>query len=404
MGLSVKKRVVHLNTVATGAAIPNLIRILQRHAQASGFSCELIFGRGESPREMPAYRVGQMHTQAWDLLMSRLFDSAGRHSGGAASRVLEMFRKDRPDLVHIHNLHGYWMNQKRLLAGLSELRIPVVWTLHDYWPITGHCAYFEAAHCERWRSGCGDCPQTRDYPRSYSDRSIQNYSEKKSLYSDQENLNLVTVSDHSRRLINQSILSRFPVTTIYNAVDTHLFRPVPAAVEQQGSTIVGCAARHWDRRKGLEDVIALRGLLDSTFGIMVVGLTRKQIQNLPSGILGIPATASQEEMAAMYSSMDVFFNPSREETFGLTTIEAMACGVPVVLYDVSANREVQPDIAECGIVDSGDYESAAKAIRALAKRRDGELEAELIKHVSTRFSRETFARRYYELYQEVISS
>jgi glycosyltransferase involved in cell wall biosynthesis len=388
--------------MAVGGAIPNLISVLMEDAHQFGFRAELLFGRGPFPDGLQAERVGKLPNQAWDLLSSRLFDSAGRNSLAAATAVLGRFRQDRPDLVHIHNLHGYWMNQGVLLRGLVDLGIPIVWTLHDYWPVTGHCVFFEKADCEKWRFGCGDCPQIRDYPQSYSDRSSRNYRCKQSLYGQLDRLHIVAVSRHAQHLIQKSILSKFPITAIYNAVETRVFRPVDASFRSPGSKVVGCVARHWDERKGLSDILKLRELLDESFSILVVGLKPAQIRELPSGIVGMPATMSPEELAGLYSSMDVFFNPSREETFGLTTVEAMACGVPVVLYDVSATREIQPEITRNGIVEPKDVRAAARQIRDLAERKTPNLKAALIKHVESSFSVNSFLSKHYALYEQMV--
>jgi glycosyltransferase involved in cell wall biosynthesis len=355
-----------------------------------------------APRDLNVRRVGGLHTQAWDLLFSRIFDGAGRFSASAASAALDWIRQNPPDLVHVHNLHGYWINQRKLLFGLSELNIPVVWTLHDYWPITGHCAYFEKVNCDKWSTGCENCPQTRDYPKSYTDRSIQNFARKKAIYDVLGNVHVVTVSNHSKKIIGNSILSGFPATTIYNSVDTSIFKPTDMATSFPGKAVVGCAARYWDERKGLDDVIELRKLLDESFILLVIGLNKKQIRDLPPGIVGLPPSVSQEEMAALYSSMDIFFNSSREETFGMTTVEAMACGVPVVLYDVSANREIQPEFMRSNMVENRNLSEVADVIMALAAEADGSLKESLIHYVAEKFSRTSFLRSYYGLYHKLL--
>ena len=397
------RRIVHLNTVASGGSIPSLIRSLNYGASEYDFDVELIFGRGKAPSDLQTHRVGGLHTQACDLFMSRLFDGAGRYSGVASGAVLDRFRQDPPDLVHIHNLHGYWINQERLLLGLSELKIPIVWTLHDYWPVTGHCAYFEKVQCEKWRSECGNCPQIRDYPKSYMDRSARNFLGKKDIYEALGQLHVVTVSDHSRQIIGNSILSRFPASTIYNSVDTSVFKRTDMPAKFPGKVVVGCVARYWDERKGLDDIIHLRKLLDESFILLVVGLNRKQIRSLPAGIVGLPPTLSQEELAGLYSSMNIFFNSSREETFGMTTVEAMACGVPVVLYDVSANREIQPDFMRSSIVENRNLREVAHAIKTQAADANTLLSESLIQYVAKKFSRTSFLRSYYGLYVKLLN-
>ena len=398
------RRVVHLNTVASGGSIPSLIQLLSLGARDFGFSAEVLFGRGEAPGALKHKRVGRLPNQAWDLLCSRLLDRAGKHSRAASTAVLKRFFDDPPDLVHIHNLHGYWINQRKILVGLAELDIPTVWTQHDYWPITGHCAYFEKVGCEKWRVGCRDCPQIRRYPKSYMDGSAKNFSEKQSIYDELNNLHIVAVSEHSKKLLGKSILARFPVTTIYNSIDTSTFKPVAPAMKFEGKSVVGCVAKIWDERKGLDDILKVRDLLSDSFILLVVGLTKNQIRRLPPGIVGVSPVLVPEELVALYASMDVFFNPSSEETFGMTTVEAMACGIPVVLYDVSAGREIQPGFMNRGIVGRHSYSDAAEAIGEIANEVTPALKDSLIRYVAEKFSRDTFLNAYYELYSRSLKA
>jgi glycosyltransferase involved in cell wall biosynthesis len=306
-------------------------------------------------------------------------------------------------LVHIHNLHGYWINQKKILIGLAELDIPIVWTLHDYWPITGHCAYFEESGCEKWRVTCEDCPQIGRYPKSYLDNSTKNFLEKQSIYDELENLHIVTVSEHSRNLVKDSILERFPVTTIYNSVDTSIFRPVAPAMKFSGKIVVGSVAKVWDDRKGLADILKVRSRLSDSYVFLVVGLTKNQIRRVPPGVVGIPSVSVPGDLAALYSSMDVFFNPSAEETFGLTSIEAMACGIPAVLYGVSASMEIQPDFMHRGIAERHHYDDTAEKIAEIATSVTPELKESLVRYVSQKFSRDAFLSAYYGLYTKIQS-
>ena len=395
------RRVVHLNTVASGGSIPSLIRSLSQGARDFGYSAEVLFGRGKPPEDLQHYRVGNLHSQAWDLLCSRLLDRAGRQSRAAAAASLKLLSDHSPDLVHIHNLHGYWINQKNILIGLAKLDIPIVWTLHDYWPITGHCAYFEESGCEKWRVHCEDCPQIGRYPKSYTDNSAKNFLEKRSIYDELDNLHIVTVSEHSRKLVEESILRRFPVTTIYNSVDTSIFRPAAPAMQLGGKIVVGSVAKVWDERKGLADIQKVRSRLSDSYVFLVVGLTKNQIRRLPPGVVGIPTVSVPEDLAALYSSMDVFFNPSAEETFGLTSIEAMACGVPAVLYDVSASREIQPDFMHRGIAQRHHYGDTAEIIVEIANSVTPELKESLVRYVSQKFSRDAFLSAYYGLYSRI---
>ncbi|MEJ2602764.1 MAG: glycosyltransferase [Gammaproteobacteria bacterium] len=394
---------MHLNTVASGGSIPSVIRLLVENAAGHGFAPEIIFGRGPAAPALPCERVGSLPGQALDLALSRLFDAAGRASWGAARTALKAVQRRSPALVHIHNIHGYWMNHRMLLEGLSAAGIPAVWTLHDYWPMTGHCAYFEPVGCDKWRTGCGGCPQIREYPKSFIDRSATNFEHKRAVYEQLRNVRLITVSDHSTALVGESMLGRLPATRIYNSVATSVFRPTEPAVRFDGKTVVGCVARRWDTRKGLADVLELRRRLDDSYLILIVGLDQDRIRGLPEGMTGFPATDTPAELARLYCSMDVFFNPSHAETFGMTTVEAMACGVPTVVYDVSANAEIQPDFLAHCLVPEGDIPAAAAAIETLGREARQSLADALVGFVERRFSPETFVSEHYRVYREMLT-
>jgi putative colanic acid biosynthesis glycosyltransferase len=209
------------------------------------------------------------------------------------------------------------------------------------------------------------------------------------------------VSEHSRTLVEESILGRFPVTTIYNSIDTSIFRPVAPAMQFSGKIVVGCVAKIWDERKGLADILKVRSLLNDSYVFLVIGLTKNQIRRMPPGVVGIPSISAPADLAALYSSMDVFFNPSSEETFGLTSIEAMACGIPAVLYDVSASREIQPDFMHRGIAERHHYGDTAEIISEIANSVTPELTESIVRYVSKNFSRDAFLSADYGLYSRI---
>ncbi len=142
------------------------------------------------------YKIGNKISLGYHLIITRLFDAHGLGSICETRKLIRRIKEYQPDVVNLHNIHGYYINYKLLFKYLKEANIPVVWTLHDCWPFTGHCAYFDLAGCEKWKTGCEACPQKSSYPKSiWLDRSKKNYELKKDLFAGlAENLTIVTPS------------------------------------------------------------------------------------------------------------------------------------------------------------------------------------------------------------------
>jgi glycosyltransferase involved in cell wall biosynthesis len=221
----------------------------------------------------------------------------------------------------------------------------VKWTLHDCWAFTGHCAHFSFARCEKWKIGCFSCPEKGSYPGSIlRDDSRNNYLRKKTAFTGVKHMTLIVPSHWLEKLVKQSFLKDYPVEVQYNTVDRETFCPTPGDFRGkyglENKKILLGVAGVWNDRKGLGDFLELRKLLDERYVIVLVGLTQRQINALPQGILGIARTHDARKLAEIYTAADVFINPSREETFGLTTLEAICCGTRAVVYQDTACEEV----------------------------------------------------------------
>ena len=247
-------------------------------------------------------------------------------------------------MIHLHNLHGYYINIEILFAYIKQSGKKIVWTLHDCWPFTGHASYCESAGCDNWKSGCHNCPNRNLYPASLVDHSKRNWKKKKEIFQGVNNLIIVTPSNWLSNLVSQSFLAEYEIKVIPNGVDTNIFRPIDTTkirnkLHISNKTIVLGVAAIWDERKGLADFIELRNQLDDTYQIILVGLSKEQISKLPEGIMGIMRTDSVEQLAELYSFADVFVNPTYEDNYPTTNLEAIACGTPVITYDTGGSQE-----------------------------------------------------------------
>jgi len=273
-------------------------------------------------------------------------DRHGFASRKATKQLINKIEELKPDVINLHNIHGYYVNIEILFDYLKKIDVPVVWTFHDCWPFTGHCSYFDSIACEKWKTHCQNCPKKSFYPKSLLiDNSFKNFSDKKQIFNQLDNLHIITPSNWLKNLVKQSFLSKFPVSCIHNGIDLSKFSPVENVEKLiqkwnlKDKIIVLGVASIWDRRKGLDDFISLSNKLSGTYQIILIGLTKKQIAQLPKNIIGIERTESIEELAEYYSLANVFVNPTYQDNFPTTNIEALACGTPVVTYNTGGSPE-----------------------------------------------------------------
>lgn len=267
-------------------------------------------------------------------------------------KLIKKIDEIKPDIIHIHNLHNCYINLKLLLNYIKESKIPIVWTLHDCWAFTGKCPHFTMVNCYKWKTGCYECPQYKQYPATRIDKTKEMYELKKNLFSGVKNLTIVTPSEWLKSQVEKSFLSNYPIKVINNGIDLSVFKPSESDFRSRfnlkGKTILLGVANPWSNSKGLNMFIQLSRMIDDNYKIVLVGLSIEQIEKLPSNIIGIQKTNSQKELAEIYTIADYFINPSLEETMGLVTVEALACGTPVIVSNSTAVPEMIT--SNCGIV------------------------------------------------------
>jgi glycosyltransferase involved in cell wall biosynthesis len=295
-------------------------------------------------------------------------DKHGLASKKATARFIETIDKLKPDLIGLHNIHGYFLNYPLLFKFIKEKNIPVVWTFHDCWPFTGHCSYFESVDCEKWKTHCEKCPLTRNYPKALMDRSYQNFEDKQNAFLGVQDLKIITPSTWLAGLVKHSFLKSYPVEVIHNGVDLKTFKPKAKESKNDDHIILG-VANTWDARKGLQDFIELRKILPLEYKIVLIGLSDKQIKHLPKGIQGIQRTENVEALVDWYNKASVFINPTYVDNFPTTNIEALACGTPVLTYNTGGSPE-SVDHQTGTVVEKGDIKALSKAVLAMFKNKE----------------------------------
>ncbi|MCH5342428.1 MAG: glycosyltransferase [Acetatifactor sp.] len=319
---------------------------IAKNLKQNGDESLIAFARNEIADGVDYYRIGSRLNVLWHAAMSRLTDRAGFYSKRSTRKLIHEIEKYRPDIIQLHNLHGYYLNIEILFHFLREYGRPVVWTLHDCWAFTGHCCYFDYTQCNKWETGCSDCPAIDRYPKAFVDGSSRNYTQKEALFTSIENMTLVTPSHWLKGRVERSFLKKYPVEMIYNGIDLAYFRPgIDAELVRQEyhleeKTIILGVASAWDARKGLLYFQALADRLPDKYQILMVGLKPKQIERLDRRILGLGLIRDVKTLARLYAAADIFLNASVEETFGLTTIEALACGTYTIVLRDTACAEI----------------------------------------------------------------
>jgi putative colanic acid biosynthesis glycosyltransferase len=306
---------------------------------------ESLVGYGRYGYGEKAYKIGSKISIIYHAFITRMFDRHGLGSKIATHKLIKKIKSFKPDIIHLHNIHGYYLNYEILFDYIKTNRIKTVWTLHDAWAFTGHCAYFDFSNCQKWQTHCNNCPEKKVYPTSlFFDRSFKNFENKKKYFSSIDNMMIVTPSLWLSKKVEKSFLSHFERIVINNGVDLEVFKPTNGNfIKKFGLTdkfIILGVANVWDRRKGLQYFIELTKLIKDDMIIVLVGLDDTQLKELPNSIIKIKKTNSVIQLAELYSSANVYVNPTLEDNFPTTNLESLACGTPIVAFDTGGCSEV----------------------------------------------------------------
>ena len=399
-------RILALNTYAGSGSTGRIALDIAQYAAKQNAETILGFGTGAVPpeAEMYALRIGGKPGRKWHGMLRKLLDGEGYGSVIATSKLIEFCKAWKPDLVHLHNLHGCYINHRRLFAYLRKAGMPVVWTLHDCWPFTGHCAYFDYANCNRWQTECYHCPQQQSYPVNIGlDGSKRNHRRRRRLFTSLENLTLVTPCKWLQTLLRDSFLKDVPARVIYNGVNRERFYPQKSDIREkegiQERFVVLAVASEWEPRKGIALLPELAQKLGNDYKLVVIGLSQAQIAELPKSIHGITHTASPQELAKWYSAADCFVNPTLEDNMPMVNLEALACGTPVATFATGGCPESVNE--DCGtVVPKGDVAALAKAAIELCVQKQARISACLAQ--AERFDAMHAASAYYDLYRELL--
>lgn len=407
------KRLLQINTCITQST-GRIAQQIGETAISNGWESYIAYPARAQKVESKSHLlvIGNKFDQYFHALMSRAFDCCGFLSQRATKKLVRQIIQIKPDVIHLHNIHGYYLNLPILFDFLRESRIPVVWTIHDCWAFTGHCVHYTCVDCMRWKNECHDCPRKNSYPNSLLfDCSKRNYELKKKAYENIPNLTIVPVSYWLGHEVSQSILGKYPVRVIQNGIDVNVFSPRRNTVEKVrkkyglcGKYVILGVATGWSDEVGLSTFFRLRKELSDDFAIVMVGCTIEIIRQLPKGVVGVPRTNNVDELAEIYTAADILFNGSYQETFGLVTAEALSCGTPVIVYDSTACSEIVTN--ETGyIVESRNEQHVLDCLLKDFELREDERLQRSVKcrtYAVSHFDKNEKYKEYLKLYKEVL--
>lgn len=406
----IKKKLLQINTVINSGSTGRIAEDIGKTVMKEGWESYIAYGRYGNPSQSKAIKIGTQAEIYSHVAKTRLFDAHGLGSKKGTQQLVKKIEQIRPDIIHLHNIHGYYLNYPILFEYLKTANIPVVWTLHDCWPFTGHCAYYDYVNCNNWQTHCGkSCPCKDNYPKSFVNRAYKNFEQKKAAFTGLGNLTLVPVSKWLAGELKKSFLKEHAVQTIHNGIDLNQFKPIKNSgtvakkYNLSDKFIILGVASTWEKRKGLDDFIKLSTKLNDTQQIVLVGLSPKQIKTLPKNIIGIERTESVKDMAALYNLAGVFVNPTWEDNYPTTNLEATACETPVITYNTGGSPEAVTK--QTGfVIEQGDVQALKERIDLIQERGKKYYTANCRKRAIDNFDKEDRYAEYLSLYEQLLKN
>lgn len=404
------KTLLQINVTANWGSTGKIAEQIGVMAQENGWESYIAYGRDMNPSRNKLIKIGSMLDVYEHYIENTLLDNEGLASRRATKSFLKEIDKIKPDVVHLHNIHDHYLNFPLLFQYLAEKDIPVVWTQHDQWAVTGHCHY-NLEGCERWKDECFDCPLSKCYSLDYSQR---NHHLKKKLMSALPSLTIIPVSEWLADNMRKSHLGYRPIKVIHNGIDLDVFKPQVVDVHKRygiaaEKKIVLGVASVWDKRKGLMDFYKLAERLPvDDYSIIIVGKVSCEfyVDKNRSDIcqmIFLNRTQNTMELAQLYTAASVFVNSTYQDNYPTTNLEAMACGTPVITYKTGGSPEAV-DGRTGAVVEQGDIDGLTKVVIGLASEEPDVISKECRKRAENLFDKNNCYLSYIDLYDSVLYS
>lgn len=398
-------KVVQINAVygvgSTGRIVEDIHKVLKKNGHESYVFWAI--KNSDTSKDKQIFQIGNVFDHKLHAIKRRIFLNQGFNSKIATYKLCKRIKEISPDIVHLHNLHSNFINLPYLFKFLRTNKIKTLITLHDCWMFTGMCTHYEKWNsCLQWENGCRECPAVN---KKRWDKVRKMYQTKKECYSNNNSLYVNGVSRWTTEAAKFSMIHAQKYTCIYNWIDTNVFKPSNAKkkimlkynIPEHHKIVLG-VSQEWSVEKGLNEFVKLSGQMKNTVTVILVGRSTDIIKR--DNLIFIGYTKDQEELAELYSAADLFMNPSRMETFGLVTVEAMACGTPVVAYKNTGTKELITD--DTGwLVKDGDIEAMLELVKKILASNQKKSLITCRTHVIDMFEKNRQLKKYLSLYEEI---
>lgn len=401
-------RIVQINGGAKGSTGKIMMGIAEvARAQGHEVMCAspITTTNRDAGEDCGYYRIGTFNSRRVNVALARITGFNGCFAWFETYKLLKKIDEFKPDIIHLHNLHDSYINLSMLFSYIKKHNVPTVWTLHDCWSFTGQCPHFTIVKCDKWKVGCHNCPQYKEYPASLYDNTKKMWQLKKKWFTGVKNMTIVTPSEWLAGLARESYLKQYPIEVINNGIDLNAFKPTHSNFREQygipgDKYIVLGVSFAWGYRKGLDCFVEMAEKLGEKYQIVLVGTDDEIDKNLPRNIISIHRTQNQKELAEIYSAADVFAMPTREENYPTVNMEAIACGTPVVTFDTGGSPEMLDDKTGI-IVEVNDIEATKKAIKDICEKKKCNDEEYIVAY-SKKFDMQKKFAEYIELYSAIL--
>lgn len=401
-------KLLQVNITANWGSTGKIAEMIANQAKEVGFDCYMAYARKANHSTHKTIKIGSQADVCLHMFESFALDRDGLSSKRATRTFIKEIERIKPDIIHLHNIHGYYLNYPILTDYLSTLDIPIVWTLHDCWPFLGSCYFYDSYGCDRWMTGCSnDCPARKKW-YCLNNRTLKNYSCKAAHFSQLKNLILIPVSEWMADSVRKTYLAKYPITTIHNGINTTVFTPIDNhsevcqryGIDEHKIVVLGLS-NIWSKRKGFEDMLRLSALLPENYQMVLVGLNKHQMEHLPDGIIGLYRTDSVTDLQHLYAMAIALVNPTWSDNFPTTNIESLACGTPVITYRTGGSPEAV-DIETGFVVEQGNVEGLLECILAIAEKGRGTYTKVCRDRAVCMFDQYSQYAKYINLYQQLI--
>lgn len=390
-------KVIQINSVYGVGSTGRIAMDLQRFLNANGIACRTIYGYGNGnyPDTLKMQSKAELKV---NIALGRIDGHHGYYNHFPTMRAIRYLQQEKPDVIHFHNIHGYYINVPMLMAYIKKAKIPIVWTFHDCWSFTGHCCYFDDYNCEKWKTGCKNCAAWGDeYRIILRDRSEKNWKEKQELFSGLQKCILVSPSQWLADFFPDSFLKQYPARVIHNGIDTDVFHPTENKLKQElkieDKKMVLGIAPNLDGPKGGRYLLELAERLGEEYAVVILSLVTDK--KMPSNVYVLPRTNDVKRLAEIYSAADVYVNPTLHDNYPTVNLESTACGTPVITFSTGGSPEgVFEGYGQ--VVEKGNIDMLVSAVREwTSQEKTGISDCSVL-------GKTYFAEQYLRLYREML--